>query len=127
MGETLIMTESPDPEAGGYLIAALDAVEPVTCPCGKARRAFAHFPNSAASIHQVDISIDARSHYHKKMTEIYYVLQGEGYLELDGEKVPVRPGTAVQIRPGTRHRAAGKLKILNICIPPFDPADEYLD
>jgi hypothetical protein len=29
------------------------------------------------------------------------------------------------ILPGTRHRAVGKLKILNVCVPPFDPADEH--
>jgi hypothetical protein len=26
-----------------------------------------------------------------------------------------------------RHRAVGKLRIVNICIPPFDPADEWFD
>ena len=55
------------------------------------------------------------------------ILEGEGYLELDGERVPVRPLTAVFIRPGCRHRAVGKLRILNIPVPAFDPADEFED
>ena len=44
--------------------------------------------NTLATVHLTEISADSRSHYHKKMTEIYTVLEGEGYLELDGEKIP---------------------------------------
>ena len=95
------------------------------------RRAFASDGNpsdrAAASVHLVDISVDARPHYHKRMTEIYLVLEGSGHLELDGERVPVKPMTAVYIRPGCRHRAVGKLKIINIPVPAFDPADEWFD
>ena len=61
------------------------------------------------------------------MTEIYVVLEGVGEMELDGERVPVRPMSSVMIKPGCRHRAIGKLKILNIAIPKFDPADEWFD
>ena len=54
---------------------------------------------------------------YKTMTEIYLVLEGEGYLELDGIKVPVKPFTAAFIHPGCRHRAVGKMRIVNISIP----------
>ncbi len=27
----------------------------------------------------------------------------------------------------SRHRAVGRLRIVNICLPPFDPADEWFD
>jgi mannose-6-phosphate isomerase-like protein (cupin superfamily) len=109
-----------------YSVAQLDEVPPTPCPCGHARRAFAG-PGNAASVHLVDISADARTHYHKRMTEIYLVLEGEGHLELDGELVPVRPMTAVYIRPGCRHRAVGKMRIVNIPVPAFDPGDEFED
>jgi mannose-6-phosphate isomerase-like protein (cupin superfamily) len=111
----------------GWLVARLDEIEPVACPCGMSRRAFVDPANTAATLHLVDISEDARAHYHEKLTEIYYVLEGEGHIELDGEMVPVRPGSAVMIFPGTRHRAVGKLKVLNIPVPPFDPEDEHFD
>ncbi|MCH7919518.1 MAG: hypothetical protein IIC50_16220 [Planctomycetes bacterium] len=52
------------------------------------------------------------------------VLEGAGYLELDGIKVPVKPFTAAFIHPGCRHRAVGKMRIVNIPIPAFNPADE---
>ncbi len=50
-----------------------------------------------------------------------------GRMELDGEIVPVAPMTAVLIKPGCRHRAVGKMRIVNTCIPAFDPADEWFD
>ena len=110
-----------------YHVAQLSQIPPQACPCGQARRAFADEPGAVASLHLVDISADARTHYHKRMTEIYLVLEGEGHLELDGERVPVQPMTAVYIRPGCRHRAVGKMKNINIPVPAFDLADEWFD
>jgi mannose-6-phosphate isomerase-like protein (cupin superfamily) len=80
-----------------------------------------------ATVHLTEISKDSRVHYHKKMTEIYTVLEGEGHLELDGDIIPLKPLTTVMIRPGCRHRAVGKLKLLIVPMPPFDPADEFED
>src|SRR6266542_5341320 len=80
-----------------YLITQLDEVPPVRCPCGFARRGFAQPENTLATIHLVDIQIDAQTHYHKKMTEIYLILEGEGVMELDGERIPVKPMTSIMI------------------------------
>jgi mannose-6-phosphate isomerase-like protein (cupin superfamily) len=110
-----------------YLIAQLDQIEPVECPCGVTRRAFVSHEGGAASLHVVDISSDPRAHYHRKLTEMYLVLEGEGEVELDGERVPVRPLTAVLIRPGCRHRAVGKLRVVVCAVPAFDPEDEWFD
>jgi len=110
-----------------YFIAQLDQVPPVRCPCGFARRAFAEAADNVASLHVVDIEQNSRAHYHKRMTEIYLVLEGEGQMELDGKRVPVKPMTAIYIRPGCRHRAIGKLRIVNIPVPAFDETDEWFD
>ena len=110
-----------------FYIAQLDEIPPTTCPCGVARRAFAGSAENVASLHVVDIQEDSRTHYHKRMTEIYLVLEGEGAMELDGKLIPVKPMTAVYIRPGCRHRALGRLKIVNIPVPAFDEADEWFD
>ena len=110
-----------------YLIEKLDEIEPTPCSCGLAKRAFASEPGAVASLHEVEIKQDSEVHYHKRMTEIYLVLEGEGHLELDGELVPVRPMTTVYIKPGCRHRAVGRLKIINIPVPAFDPEDEWFD
>jgi len=110
-----------------YMIARFDEIDAVKCPCGFAKRAFAVPDNSTATMHIVDIQADSRVHYHKKLTEIYLILEGSGQMELDGEKIPVEPFTAVFIKPGCRHRAIGKMKIVNVCIPSFDAKDEWFD
>jgi mannose-6-phosphate isomerase-like protein (cupin superfamily) len=110
-----------------YMLADLTAIDPARCPCGWARRAFATPDNSTATLHLVDIESDSRVHYHKKMTEIYLILEGEGFMELDGERVAVKPMTAIFIKPFCRHRAVGKMKIINVPIPAFDETDEFED
>ena len=116
-----------DAKTRKYSVVNLDEVTPVPCPCGMSRRAFTDDPDKIASLHVVDVSIDAKTHYHKKLTEIYYILEGAGQMELDGELVDVGPGSTVLIKPGCRHRAIGKMRILNVPIPAFDPDDEWFD
>src|SRR5690606_31965601 len=110
-----------------YRIAQLDQMTPVPCPCGMTRRAFTGEGNDVATLHMVDITVDAKTHYHKNLTEIYLILEGEGHMELDGELIPVRPMTAIFIKPGCRHRAVGNMRIINIPVPAFDPNDEWFD
>jgi mannose-6-phosphate isomerase-like protein (cupin superfamily) len=110
-----------------YLVSQLDEIPGRPCPCGTTRRGFITPENDVASVHHVEIKLDARTHYHKGMTEIYVVLEGSGEMELDGQRIPVRPMTSVMIKPGCRHRAIGQLTILNIAIPKFDPEDEWFD
>jgi mannose-6-phosphate isomerase-like protein (cupin superfamily) len=110
-----------------YLLADLNAIDPVRCPCGFSRRAHAVPGNDLATMHVVDILEDSRTHYHKKMTEIYLVLEGEGHMELDGDLIPIQPMSSIMIKPGCRHRAIGKLKIVNVAIPAFDEHDEWFD
>jgi len=110
-----------------FQIVRLPKVAPVACPCGESRRAFVDDADRIASTHLVEISVDARAHYHKQMTEIYFVLAGLGEIELDGKRYAIEPGDAILIKPGCRHRAIGKLKILNTAIPAFDVADEWFD
>lgn len=115
-----------------YQITRIPDLAPTDCPCGQTRRAFTGDPDQIASLHVVDISADARTHYHKRLTEIYYILEGMGQMELDGERYPVQAGDAILIKPGCRHRAippasGGRLKVLNVPIPAFDPDDEWFD
>jgi mannose-6-phosphate isomerase-like protein (cupin superfamily) len=110
-------------------VVDLTQLERVRCPCGWARRAFADLPDAPASIHRVEIDADARAHYHRDHTEIYYILEcaAGAAVELDGERMVVGPGSAVLIPPGVIHRAVGRMTILNVVVPPFDPADEWFD
>ena len=80
-------------------------------------------------MHQVEISLDAQLHYHQRLTEVYYFLECEpdARMQLDDQFIPVRPGMSVLIPPGVRHRALGRMRVLNIVYPRFDPADEWFD
>jgi mannose-6-phosphate isomerase-like protein (cupin superfamily) len=108
-------------------VVQLTELPTLPCPCGRTQRAFAQPGQFAASVHLVEIHEDARAHYHRRMTEVYVVLDGNGAIELDGRAFPVRPLTAIYLPPGCRHRALGKLRVLNIAIPAFDPSDEWFD
>jgi mannose-6-phosphate isomerase-like protein (cupin superfamily) len=109
------------------VVADFDAIAPVPCPCGFSRRAFADVPGGPLTLHRVDISLDAKVHFHKRLTEVYYVLDcdPDAALELNGKRVPVRPGLAVMIPPRTRHRAIGKMRVLVVSHPQFDATDEW--
>ena len=79
----------------------------------------------AAWAHAVQIDGDASDHFHKKTTEIYYVLAGEGTVRLDGAEHPVTVGSIVHIPPGVVHGASGKMRVLVVGIPSIDDSDLY--
>lgn len=112
-----------------YELVDFDELPPVACPCGTARRALADVDDFPGTIHRTQIAANARTHYHKRLTETYYFLECEpgGKMELDGELVPVKPGLCIMIRPGVRHRAIGRMTVLIVVYPKFDPADEWFD
>jgi len=110
-----------------FLIAHTGDIDPVPCPCGMTRRAFLDDPDRIASLHVVELRGEATAHYHRRSTEIYFVLQGEGEIELDGVRYPLEAGSSVLIKPGCRHRALGNLRFVNVPIPAFDPEDEWFD
>lgn len=121
------MNRQASPASPRWSLARLGEMPTVACPCGQTRRAFTDDPDGIASIHMVDITVDARTHYHRKLTEIYLILEGEGEMELDGERIAVKPLDTILIKPGCRHRAIGEMRIVNIPIPAFDPDDEWFD
>lgn len=78
----------------------------------------------AAWAHAVDID-GARQHYHKRATELYYVLDGEGTVVLDGVEHPVRKGSLVHIPPGVVHGARGRMRVLVVGIPDISDDDLF--
>ncbi|GAB4136919.1 MAG: cupin domain-containing protein [Planctomycetaceae bacterium] len=112
-----------------YHVADFSEIAGVECPCGIARRAFADVKEFPGTLHVTEISANAKLHYHKKLTETYYFLdcEDDAQMQLDDEFLPVKPGMSIVIPPGVRHRAVGKMKVLIVVFPKFDPADEWLD
>jgi len=78
----------------------------------------------AAWAHAVDIE-GAKLHFHKRATELYYVLEGTGVLVLDGLEQEVRKGTLVHIPPGVVHGARGRMRVLVIGIPDIAEGDYF--
>jgi quercetin dioxygenase-like cupin family protein len=78
----------------------------------------------AAWTHVVDID-GSREHYHKRATEIYYVLDGEGSVRLDGVEHAVRKGSLVHIPPGVTHGAKGRMRVLVVGIPDIRDDDLF--
>ncbi|MCD6333990.1 MAG: cupin domain-containing protein [Candidatus Latescibacteria bacterium] len=110
----------------GFLVRKTGEIPKERSTCGFRQRLITkeHFEGANLTFLSV---YEAEQHYHKKTTEFYYVLKGEGTLVLDGDRVALDPGTLVMIRPGTRHRAEGQVETLIVGIPPFDPADTFFD
>ena len=78
----------------------------------------------AAWAHAVDIE-GAKPHFHRRATELYYVLAGEGTVRLDGVEHPVRPGSLLHIPPGVTHSASGRMRVLVIGIPDIAEDDYF--
>ena len=78
----------------------------------------------AAWAHAVDIE-DAKPHYHRRSTELYYVLEGSGSVILDGVPKEVRRGSMVHIPPGVIHSARGRMRVLVIGIPDIAEDDYF--
>ncbi len=123
---------SPDnntKSAPRYRLVDFANVPGVPCPCGTARRAFGDVDEFPATIHVTTIAADARTHYHRRLTETYYILECESdaHMQLDEEVIPVRAGVCILIPPGVRHRAVGRMTVLIVVVPKFDPSDEWFD
>ena len=74
--------------------------------------------------HAVDIE-GAKPHYHKRSTELYYVLDGAGTVLLDGVAHEVTKGTLIHIPPHVVHSARGRMRVLVVGIPDIAEDDYY--
>lgn len=62
--------------------------------------------------------------YHKKSTFTYFVLEGKGAFYLDGKKISVKATDVVTIPPLTKIYFLGKMKLLLITTPTWQPQHE---
>ncbi len=70
----------------------------------------------AAWVHAVDID-GAKLHFHRRSTELYYVLEGSGSVLLGGQEQAVAKGSLVHIPPGVVHGARGRMRVLVVGVP----------
>ncbi len=119
----------PQTTTTAWKIADFSQIDGVPCPCGIARRAFHGVDEFPGTLHVTEISEEAQKHYHKTLTETYFFLEcdDDAKMELDDQIIAVRPGVSIVIPPGVRHRALGRMKVLIVVLPEFDPQDEWFD
>lgn len=119
---------SPSPASGPLLIRHEGHTARERSTCGWRDRLISHEDaplSPAAWAHAVDID-GARMHYHKRSTELYYVLEGEGCVVLDGVEQAVTKGSIVHIPPGVVHGARGRMRVLVVGIPDI-AEDDYFE
>jgi mannose-6-phosphate isomerase-like protein (cupin superfamily) len=112
--------------AAGPIIRSLTDIETVRGVCGYRRSMITAEDTDVANVSHLMID-DSREHYHKEMTEFYYVLKGQGLMVLDGEGRAIQEGDLILIPPGVRHTSEGELEVLIIGVPPQETEDIYFD
>jgi len=60
----------------------------------------------------------------KKITHIYFILEGEGFFDINGEKKEVKKGMLVEVPPNVEYVYSGKMKLLLITNPPWFEGNE---
>ena len=112
----------------GYLVRKLIDAPIVPCSCGVSTRPLTALDGAPCSLHVTAIR-DSVRHYHRKTTEVYYILEGTGKIELNGDWHDLEPGTVIWIEPGTRHRVVSEagLNTIVVGLPAFDASDEWFD
>ena len=112
-----------------YEVVDFRRTQPVECPCGQARRAFADVADFPATIHVTEISIDAKTHYHRQFDGDLLLPQVRAGSP-DGARWRVSTSAARDEHfdsAGKRHGGVGKMRVLIVVFPKFDPADEWFD
>jgi quercetin dioxygenase-like cupin family protein len=109
-----------------YLIRSLDATPEERGVCGWRRTLVTRDDTPVANVSHLRID-DSKYHYHREMTEFYYVLSGGGTITLDGEKRAITAGDLVVIKPGTWHTSDGEMDVLILGVPAGEQTDLWFE
>lgn len=113
-----------------HLIRRVKDADPRQITCGIMRKLTAADDFKGMDIVHVTITDSTKEHYHKKLTEVYYVLKGSIDVEVDDKIEHLEKGQMIMIFPNTNHKAWKSTKenaeILVVCCPPWSEEDEIL-
>ena len=86
-----------------------------------------HLKNKDLEVYFVDVE---KGHdtfiISKKITHIYYILEGKGYFIIEGEKYYVEPGVVVEVPPNVEYSYSGTMKLILIMTPPWFEGNEII-
>lgn len=113
-----------------YIIRKLKDLKPREISCGQMRDLTTSKDFEGADVVHVTIDESTKEHYHKKLTEFYYVIKGSIAVEIDGKTKNLNEGSIIMISPNTKHKAwktsEKAAEILVVCCPPWTEEDEVL-
>lgn len=109
-----------------YIIRRLSDIETERGVCGWRKTLVTHDDTPVANVSHLSID-DSRYHYHREMTEFYYVLSGGGTITLDGEKREITAGDLVVIKPGVWHTSDGTMDVLILGVPAGEQTDVWFE
>lgn len=108
-------------------------VQPPICECFDGARIVSYQFDDIASIAlgvvNSELSRQKPSHYHKKITEWAYVVEGHGAVELNENPYPINRGDWIRFNPGEKHAFRNEnvrnLVVVCMCTPCFSMEDVY--
>lgn len=69
-------------------------------------------------------------HSHKKFTELYYIIAGQGIMCNGEKRILIKKDDLIELKPGELHKLTntGKKDLIHLVIstPPFDPNDVHI-
>lgn len=113
-----------------HIVRDVKASDKNKITCGIMRKLTDSNDFSGMDFVHVTIKDSTKQHYHKKITEAYYVLKGSIDVVIDGKTERLAKGQMIMIFPKTKHKATKTSKedaeILVVCCPPWSEEDEIL-
>ena len=113
-----------------YIVRKIKDSDPKSITCGIMRKLTAPKDFQGMDFTHVTITDVTKEHYHKEITEVYYVLNGSIAVKIDGKAESLEKGSLIMIYPNTKHKAWKTSKenaeILVVCCPPWSEEDEIL-
>ena len=83
--------------------------------------------NKKLEIYFVDVKTGHDTHIiSKKITHIYYTLEGKGNFDINGVKRKIKTGDLIEILPHVEYAYSGKMKLLLIMNPPWFKENEII-
>jgi mannose-6-phosphate isomerase-like protein (cupin superfamily) len=86
-------------------------------------------PNLGVAWVEIDPRAASPAHYHKVMSEVYYIIEGAAIMTLDGKEQSVGPGDCISIAPGVVHaiRNDGDTVVRFVCAtsPSYHEDDDF--
>jgi len=109
-----------------FIIRRLGEIPTERGVCGWRKTLVTSDDTPAANVSHLTID-DSKYHYHREMTEFYYVLSGGGTITLDGEKRTIAAGDLVVIKPGVWHTSEGEMEVLILGVPAGERTDVWFE